>query len=73
MIFRLAALALTVALTSASCATAPAASTPADASKAEAGRWRPTAFESWSGRNGTGAFFAPVGPAGGSGVRSTWP
>ena len=69
MLLRLAAvLALTVALTGAGCATAPP-----DASKAEAPRWRPTTFESWAVGNGTGSFFRPVGPAGGSGVTSGWP
>jgi len=70
---RLTALALTLSLAIAGCATAPAANAPADASKTEAGRWRSSAFEAWSGGNGTGGNFRPVGPAGGSGVRSVWP
>ena len=32
-----------------------------------------TTFESWAVGNGTGAFFRPVGPAGGTGVRHAWP
>jgi hypothetical protein len=65
---RLAFLLALAAFAAAGCAT-----TATDASKADPGERRPTAFESWSMRNATGAFFAPIGPAGGSGVRSSWP
>ena len=69
MLIRLAAvLVLTAALAGAGCATAPP-----DASKTETPRWRPNPFESWALGNGTGTFFRPVGPAGGSGVRSAGP
>jgi hypothetical protein len=44
-----------------------------DAPAAELRGLRPSAFEAWSARNGTGAFFGAVGPAGGSGVRHAWP
>lgn len=43
------------------------------AAKPEGGPWRATTFESWSACNGTGGFFCPVGPAGGTGVRWAWP
>lgn len=39
----------------------------------DAGAGRPTAFEAWASGNGTGAFFKALGPAGGAGVRHSWP
>jgi hypothetical protein len=58
------ALALAVAV----CATATR-----DASTAGARPLETTTFESWAVGNGTGSFFRPVGPAGGTGVRHAWP
>jgi hypothetical protein len=34
---------------------------------------RSSTFESWAVGNGTGSFFRPLGPAGGTGVRHAWP
>jgi len=67
-VLRRLAVVLTFAVAAAGCATAAP-----DAPKADAGVPRQTPFESWSAGNGTGAFFGPVGPAGGSGVRWAWP
>ena len=61
-------LALTSALAAAGCATGAS-----EASKSETGPRHPTTFESWAVGNGTGSFFRPIGPGGGSGVTSGWP
>jgi len=54
-------------------ATAACGVTARSAATAEVGAPLSTPFEAWAGGNGTGGFFRPVGPAGGSGVRSGWP
>jgi hypothetical protein len=59
---------ITLAIALAACATAaPKAATE------DVGAGRPTAFEAWAVGNGTGAFFRALGPAGGAGVRHSWP
>lgn len=59
---------ITLAIAIAACATAA----PKTAVEG-AGAGRSTAFEAWAVSNGTGAFFKALGPAGGAGVRHSWP
>jgi hypothetical protein len=49
------------------------ATVASDSPKADAGGLRPTPFEAWAAKSGTGSFFGAVGPGGGSGVRFAWP
>jgi hypothetical protein len=66
MLDRLATLA---ALTMLALATAACGATTRGAATTETEAPRSTAFEAWSARSGTGAFFHAVGPANGTGVR----
>ena len=52
-----------LAIASAACGTL------AGTTKEDAGGIKRTAFEAWAVGNATGAFFKPVGPGGGAGVR----
>jgi hypothetical protein len=54
---------ITLAIATAACGTV------AGNAKEDVGGIKGTAFEAWASGNATGAFFKPVGPGGGAGVR----